>query len=164
MEPGLFDRWTRRLAERRSRRSALGIAGAGAVTLLGIEAARAQDDDVGASEDGLCRMQFEATVRFGPSLESNEPFAISGLLAFKIGGGGGLSDASLTTEDGTFPMVGQASGKAIAMRITLNENETLIAVGGGESSVRSCFGEYGGPASGPIRGDLGDWVAFAQER
>ncbi|CAN5545368.1 hypothetical protein BH09CHL1_BH09CHL1_30520 [soil metagenome] len=164
MEPGMFDGLARRLAERRSRRNALGVAGAGALAVLGIEAVQAQDDDTGSNDDGFCQMQFEANVRFGPSLDGEESFALSGTLAFKIGGGGGLSEGSLTTDSGTYPMVGQASGKAIAMRFALSESETLIAVGGGDSSVRACSGEYGGPASGPIRGDLGDWVAFAIER
>lgn len=161
MEPGVFDGLARRLADRRSRRNALSVAGAGALTALGFEAVRAQDDDTGSSDDGFCRMQFEANVRFGPSLGSEESLAITGTLAFKIGGGGGLSEGTLTTDDGIFPMVGQASGKAIAMRFAIDDNTTLIAVGGGDSSVRACSGEYGGPASGPIRGDLGDWIAFA---
>ncbi|MGH2551235.1 MAG: hypothetical protein ACRDHN_17755, partial [Thermomicrobiales bacterium] len=37
--------------------------------------------------------------------------------------------------------------------------DVLVAVGAGENSVKSCSGEYGGPSSGPIRGDLGDWIA-----
>jgi hypothetical protein len=163
MEPGLLDGWSRRLARRRSRRNALGIAGAGALTLLGVNAARAQNDDPGLGEDGFCRMQFEGAVRLGPSFDGDPPFTLTGLLAFKIGESGGISEGTLTTDDATYPMVGQASGKSITMRFEVGDDRTFIAVGVGAESVRACSGEYGGPASGPIRGDLGDWIATGGE-
>ncbi len=161
--------WSRRLAARQSRRSAIGVASATAAGLLGISAARAQDDDMappetGLGDDGICRMAFEGTVRLGPSNEGGELFVLNGQLSFSIGSGGALNDGELVTASETYAVRGQGNGRAITLRITTADGETFIAVGSGHNSVRSCTGEYRGPASGPVRGDLGDWLATAAAR
>lgn len=161
--------WSRRIATRQTRRSALGAAGVTAAGLLGITAARAQDDDVsppetGLGDDGVCRMAFEGTVRLGPSNAGGEPLVLQGLLSFVIGSGGALNDGTLVTDAATYAVRGQGNGRALTLRITTADGQTFIAVGSGHNSARSCSGEYGGPASGPVRGDLGDWIATAARR
>ncbi len=169
MASELLTGWSRRLATRQSRRFALGAAGATAAGFLGIGTVRAQDDDLaqpetGLGDDGICRMAFEGTVRLGPSNDGGEPLVLKGQLSFAIGSGGALNDGSLVTEEATYAVRGQGNGRALTLRITTAKGQTFIAVGSGHNSVRSCTGEYGGPASGPIRGDLGDWIAFAAPR
>lgn len=172
MDDRQLDTISRSLASRTSRRQALRSGGAGAAILglLGIRSTRpaaAQDDDIGGDgqtgmgDDGICRLQFEANVRLGPSTEPGETAHIAGLLSFSIGEGGGISDGTLETDDGErYSVVGQGSGRSLALRIHVDD-DVLVAVGAGENSVRSCSGEYGGPSSGPVRGDLGDWIATA---
>ncbi len=173
MEDRQFDAWSKTLARRGSRRQALKAGGAGAALLgaLGLRGARiaeAQDDDVpgestqtATAAEGVCQLQFEADVRVGPSAASNNTNRLVGVLAFKLGDNGGITDGTLKLGDGTsYPVGGQASGRSIALRIHVG-NRTLVAVGVGDHNVRSCDGEYGGPATGPVRGDLGDWIATA---
>ena len=172
MDDRQLDTLSRSLASRTSRRQALRSGGAGAAILglLGLRAARpaaAQDDDVGSDsqtgmdKDGMCRLQFEANVRLGPSTQPGETARLAGLLSFSIADSGDISGGTLETDDGqSYPVVGQGSGRSIALRIHV-EDDVLVAVGVGENPVRSCAGEYGGPASGPVRGDLGDWIATA---
>ena len=185
MEDRQFDAWSKTLARRESRRQALKAGGAGAALLgiLGLRGSRqaiAQDNDVssgdqtatvdasspsaqtGLANDGTCTMQFEADVRVGPSAASVNTSNLVGKLSFKPGDNGGISSGTLTLGDGTvYPVVGQASGRSISLRIQLSD-KTLIAVGVGDHNVRSCQGLYGGPATGPVRGDLGDWIATAE--
>lgn len=170
MDDRQFDTISRSLASRTSRRQALRSGGAGAAILglFGIRSAKAQDDDLsadhetGMGDDGICRLDFEAIVRVGPSSGESDRSRLAGVLSFEIGDGGGITNGSLETEDGdSYTVVGQGSGKSIALRIHIGE-DVLVAVGAGDNSVKTCSGEYGGPASGPVRGDLGDWIATAE--
>lgn len=169
MDDRQFDTISRSLASRTSRRQALRSGGAGAAILglFGIRSARAQDGDVdanaetGIGDDGICRLDFEAIVRIGPSAGESETSRLAGLLSLEIGDGGGITDGSLETEEGeSYTVAGQSSGKSIALRIQIGD-DVLVAVGAGDTAVAACAGEYGGPASGPVRGDLGDWIATA---
>lgn len=171
MDNRQLDTISRSLASRTSRRQALRSGGAGAAILglLGIGASRpvaAQDDDVGntgqtgLSDDGLCRLQFEADVRLGPSSQSDGAARIAGVLSFGISGDGDISGTLETDAGERYSVIGQESGRSIALRIHIGD-DVLVAVGAGENPVRACSGEYGGPASGPMRGDLGDWIAIA---
>jgi len=174
MEDRQFDAWSKTLARRGTRRQALKTGGAGAALLgmlglRGASSALAQDDDVpgeatqtATAEDGACRMQFEADVRVGPSAVSANTNRLSGELVFTPGDNGGISGGTFTTGDGTsYPVTGQSSGRSISLRIQIGD-KTLVAIGVGDHNVRSCEGEYGGPATGPVRGDLGDWIATAE--
>jgi hypothetical protein len=174
MDDRQFDTISRSLASRSSRRQALRSGGAGAAILglLGLRAARsaaAQDDDIGNAgetglgDDGTCRLQFEGTVRLGPSAAPGQTSRITGLLSFRVGSDGAIDQGTLETDDGAqYPVVGQGSGRSVALRIQVGD-DVLVAVGAGENALSDCNGEYGGPSSGPVRGDLGDWVALAGE-
>jgi len=174
MEDRQFDAWSKTLARRGSRRQALKAGGTGAALLgmlglRGTTSSLAQDDDApgtatptATAGDGACRMQFEADVRVGPSAASANTNRLSGELVFTPGDNGGINGGTFTTGDGTsYPVTGQSSGRSISLRIQIGD-KTLVAVGVGDHNVRSCQGEYGGPATGPVRGDLGDWFATAE--
>lgn len=177
MDGRQFDALSRTLASKTSRRGALRAGGAGAALAglfgLGRGSGRAQGDDdftqteSGAQPDGSCHLYFEANVRVGPSSGNQQSSQISGLLVLRIGDNGGIDDSSLELEDGTiYPVSGQASGRSISLRIVVGGQvlgggeQILTVVGVSERNVRSCSGEMGGPATGPIRGDLGDWIAY----
>ena len=174
MDGRQFDALSRTLANRTSRRGALRAGGAGAALagLFGINRthARAQGNDpgedsfeqseTGLQADGSCHLYFEANARVGPSSDSEESAKIAGLLKLVVGDNGGIDDSSLETENGTiYPVIGQASGRSISLRIDI-DGDILTAVGVSERNIRSCSGESGGPATGPARGDLGDWIAY----
>jgi hypothetical protein len=172
MDDRQFDTISRSLASKTSRRQALRSGGAGAaiLSLLGIRGARpaaAQDDDIGndsetgLGDDGTCRLQFEANMRLGPSAAPGQTSRIAGLLSFRIANDGAIDEGTLETDEGEqYPVVGQGSGRSVALRIQVGE-DVLVAVGAGENAVGDCTGAYGGPSSGPVRGDLGDWIAVA---
>lgn len=174
MDGRQFDALSRTLANRTSRRKALRAGGAGAALagLFGFSRVQinAQDNDLGDEDfeqsetgvqpDGSCHLYFEANVRVGPSSGSEETSQIAGLLTLRVGENGGIDDSNLETVNGAiYPVIGQASGRSISLRIDI-DGDILTAVGVSERNIRACSGESGGPATGPIRGDLGDWIAY----
>ena len=164
MEGRLVDRVARALAERRSRRSALRAAGAGGAAML--VASSSAPRAAAQSDDALpvCVLDLEVSVRFGPSAADARDAVIAGELRIPFGPGGSFEGGTLTTDAGDeYEVVGQASGRAVDLRIRLGGRDVIVGVGAGDASLRSCRGEYGGPAVGPVRGDLGDWRAIALE-
>lgn len=164
MDGKLVDRLARTLGQRRSRRGALRVVGAGGAVALGasagVDAARAQSQDAQA----ICVLDFEATVRLGPGAEDRRETVIVGELRIPLGRGGTFEGGVLTTDDGErYDVVGQAAGRSVGLRIRVGERDVIVGVGAGDASLRACRGEYGGPATGPERGDLGDWRAIALE-
>jgi hypothetical protein len=164
MDDRRFDSWSKALAARGSRRQALAKGtGSALLGLLGLHSRGQAQSPTGLDANGTCRMQFEANVRLGPSFDAASNNAISGLLTISIGDNGGITNGQLITENGdTYSVTGQASGRSFAMRIDIG-GDTLVVVGAGDKNVRACAGNYGGPASGPLPGDLGDWLATAEE-
>jgi hypothetical protein len=185
MDPERFDVLSRSLAGHPTRRRGL-LAGGGAILgLLGFSAARAQDDDLGdatdqtpestaepadeppagtgADADGLCVMEFTATVRTGPTLERESAPALTGQLSFRLGDDAELvaGESQLEAEGGNrYPVTGQTRGRAVSLRISMGPS-AIVAVGTAEHPARSCTGEIRGVTIGPLLGDLGDWVARA---
>ncbi len=157
MDSRRFDALSRALARRqRARLLSLGTPAASAPI------ARAQETEPGLGADGICRMEFEATVRVRTSLFSSAPEVTRGMLELDIGDNGGITGESrLVLEDGeSAPVVGQGPGQSIALRISLGE-QTIVAVGVGEQRTSDCAGIYSGRTIGPLDGDLGDWTATA---
>ncbi|MEZ4496312.1 MAG: hypothetical protein R2845_05900 [Thermomicrobiales bacterium] len=174
MDGRQFDAISRTLANRTTRRGAIRAGGAGAALAgffgFGRAGVNAQDNDLGGDDftqtengiqpDGSCQLYFEANVRVGPSSEDEQTSMISGLLKLNVGQNGGIDDSRFEQEDGSsYPVSGQASGRSISLRILIDEM-VLTVVGVSEYSIRSCSGEMGGPATGPLRGDIGDWIAY----
>jgi hypothetical protein len=186
MDPERFDVLSKSFANRPARRRGLLAGGGGAILgLLGLSAARAQDDDLGdatdqtpeatteppdetpaetgADADGLCVMEFTATVRTGPTLERDGEPALSGQLSFRLGDDAELvaGESQLEAEGGNrYPVTGQTRGRAVSLRISMGPS-AIVAVGTAEQPSRSCAGEIRGVTIGPLPGDLGDWVARA---
>jgi hypothetical protein len=166
MESKDFDRLTTALAASTSRRTILGVLAAGGFWgALGRRpaSARAQADS--------CTLNVTATVRLGPSAGqllhpgTTQPGLLSGRLRFAVTANGELDRGVLLLEDGTrLPVVGDASGRTMTLRISVNADQTLVAVGVGQEFITSCTGPISGVLTGPQLGDLGDWHAIAEGR
>lgn len=158
MDPHRFDRLSKAVASNLTRREAVGGLGLGGVlaALMPWRSAFAQAEAVG------CLLDFEATVRLGPS-EQTDVRQIAGELDLIINRSGSITKASLRSTNGDeYPVTGQATGRAVNLRIDLGEGRVLIATGTAARDFTDCEGDSGGPATGPERGDLGDWVAVAK--
>ncbi|MER3485630.1 MAG: hypothetical protein C4345_06355, partial [Chloroflexota bacterium] len=127
MDGDRFDRLSRSLAERSSRRQAIRRLGAGGVaggvlSALGFRAAQAQ-------EIRTCRLELEATVAIGP----NRRTIYAGELTLEIDPEGAIDQGTLVTEDGdTYDLVGQATGRALNLRITVGDGQVLALTGTGQ--------------------------------
>ena len=153
------------------------------IGLLGFKTVHAQDDDLGGADltpattatetategpadsgqDDLCLMEFTATVRTGPTIDRGSEPVPTGQLPFRLGEDAELvpGGSQLVAAAGNrYPVTGQKRGRAVSLRINLGPS-ALVAIGTAERSARSCAGEIRGVTTGPLEGDLGDWVARA---
>jgi len=151
MDPNRFDALSRSMATRSNRRSAVrgisagGIA-AGLLTTLGLGRIRAADQ--------ACAFKITATTSAGP----NEGTTYSGMLNMRIGDDGAIDEGSFDTDDGeSFDLVGQASGRALNLRITLADDKVLTLSGTSAVDLVLCRGAAAGTFGGPDDGDLGTW-------
>ena len=175
MDGHRFDRISRGLAHGLTRRAALRSAGAGGLAA----AAAAGIRRAGAQETAACELPLELAVRQGP----NAGLAWRGTLRLALDGDGGLSGVYLARRDeagnevatatpegdptaGTIelPVVGQATGRAINLMITVGDGQYVFGVGTLERPLDQCGGEMGGPFVGPEAGDTGDWAPCSYAR
>src|SRR5215203_4800381 len=152
MDADRFDTLARSLSVPRSRRAALSSAAAGGLlSALGLSRAV---PDASAAQGGTCVVDFAATTQ-----RTGE---VTGTLNFSLSGSGKLDNAALTLPDGAqLPVVGQATGHSLQLRIALGPQQALVAVGVGEQEISRCQGAIDGVATGSQSGDLGDWHATA---
>src|SRR5688572_7734058 len=164
MDPDRFDTLAKRLVTPTSRRATLGgLAAGGLLSAFGLGRAV---PETRAAQPGTCELAFVAKVRLGPSVEQmltatgSEPGELRGELRFGLSESGNLENATLLLPDGaTLPVVGQATGHSLQVRIELGPRLALVAVGVGEQEVGRCRGAIDGVTAGPDVGDLGDWHA-----
>jgi hypothetical protein len=151
MDAGRFDAFSRSLANRRSRRSALrglgaGGLAAGLLTALGVERASAAS--------GTCALTIFAQTSAGP--HKNKTY--SGTLNLQIGDNGAIDQGNFTTDDGqSHPLVGQATGRALNLRITIAQNTVLELNGTADIDLIVCRGAASGAFGGPSDTDIGAW-------
>ena len=169
MDADRFDSIARTLSAPSSRRAALGATLAGG--LIGALGLGRPAPEVRAAQGGACVMQFAAQVRQGPSFgrafvpNAERAGELRGELSFSLEQSGRLQNGLLLTPGGeSFPVVGQAMGHSLQLRIELGEQGALVAVGVGEQQISRCQGPIDGMASGPDIGDLGDWHATAVQQ
>jgi hypothetical protein len=156
MDANRFDAVSRAFADRTSRRRALrrlgggGLAG-GVLAAFGLRTVAAQGDEV-----RTCRLAFDAIVAVGP----NQGQAFRGELTLGIGPEGAIDDGTFATEEGDeHAAVGQATGRALDLRIALDDERALTLAGTGEREIELCRGRIAGLFAGPDEGDLGTWGA-----
>lgn len=164
MDADRFDTLAKRLVTPTTRRATLGaVAAGGLLSALGLSRTVPAAQ---AAQDGTCALAFVAMVRQGPSVEQaltpngTRPGELRGELRFSLSETGNLEDGTLLLPDGaSLPVVGQATGHSLQVRIELGQRLALVAVGVGEQAVAACQGAIDGVATGPEVGDLGDWHA-----
>lgn len=164
MDSNRFDALSRSLADRSSRRGALRRLGGGGIgaALLGMTGMRAAaQDDQNDDEDTTCRLVLVATFAVGP----NKDKVYEGDLEMVIGDDGAIDEGTLTTKDGDeYELVGQATGRAINLRITIDDGQYLSLTGTSQQRVTRCRGGIDGTFGGPLTGDLGTWYAAQRKR
>ena len=164
MEDSRFDRFTRSLASRRSRRQAMGAVGAGAAIVAGGAPGRALAQ--AADEPPTCVFEIEIAVRLGPSFDDfDEDLVLTGELRLPFGERGRIDDGILFLDDDdeAQAVVGQFDGRSVTLVVEYGRRSRMTLVGVGDELLSECRGEAGGPVTGPLRGDLGDWRAIALE-
>jgi hypothetical protein len=163
MDADRFDSLSRSMAAPTTRRATLGAMVASALGLGAVA------PTVQAAQGQVCTMAFVTTVRLGPSVsqpltpDGNQPGQLQGELRFSLSQTGNLENAAFQLSNGTnLPVVGQATGHALQLRIALDENLALVAQGVGAEEIAACKGAVDGTTAGPQTGDLGEWHARAK--
>jgi hypothetical protein len=168
MDGDRFDSLARRVGTPTSRRAALGAAVAGGV--LGALGLTRSVPEAAAAQGQTCALTFATTIRSGPSAGQSlapgaQPGQLQGQLSFALSDRGSLDNATLTLADGTsLPVVGDAAGHSLQLRITLGPQRALVAIGVGEQEIARCQGAIDGLVTGSAAGELGDWHATAGQQ
>jgi hypothetical protein len=104
-----------------------------------------------------CLIEFEATVRQGPSTG----VALIGTFDFEVDEEGVLYGKLLQASGGEILAAGQVIGRAIHLVFDLGEDQTVFGVGTAKTRItnETCGLALGGPFVGPAAGDAGDWLA-----
>ncbi len=107
-----------------------------------------------------CLIDFEATVRQGPS----SGLALKGSFDFKVRESGFLYGTLLQGDQPEIQVGGQVNGRAINLIFVVGENKYIFGVGTTLSPIKNeeCGMVLGGPFVGPEPGDAGDWLAFGK--
>jgi len=132
------------------------IAGVFVVTIALMSSLPLAKEDRGQQyrDPAVCVMSFEANVRHGPSAG----LALQGVLTLQVEPDGRIDTGVLALADGsTIPVVGQTNGRAINLFFDLGDGTFIAGVGTAQYAVRECRGPMGGPFTGPLDGDAGDW-------
>ena len=104
-----------------------------------------------------CLIEFEATVRQGPSKGA----IFKGIFDFKLDATGALSGTLMQQDQSAVPAAGQVTGRAVNLAFTAGKDKFVFGVGTAVSAVTNdtCGTALGGPFVGPEAGDAGDWLA-----
>jgi len=151
MDAGRFDSLSRSFATRSSRRAALRGLGAGGLA-AGVFAALGGDHAPAAS--GTCALKIFAKTSAGPHKDTT----YAGTLTFTIGDNGAIDSGSFDVADGShLKLVGQATGRALNLRVTLADGGILALNGTADNDLIVCRGAASGVFGGPSDTDIGTW-------
>jgi hypothetical protein len=104
-----------------------------------------------------CLIDFEATVRQGPS----SGVALRGIFDFKVDEAGVLYGKLMQENQSEILAAGQVIGRAVHLVFDLSEDQLVFGVGAAKVRITNdtCGLALGGPFVGPAPGDAGDWLA-----
>jgi len=103
-----------------------------------------------------CVLGIAGTVSLGP----NTGQSFQGTLTISIGQDGAIDSGSVQFTDGTnSPVVGQATGRSIRLRIGTDPASVMTFVGSGVFPVDQCTGDFSGAFAGPGVQNVGVWIA-----
>ena len=155
MDPKRFDQFSKAIATRSSRRSALSRLGLGG--LLGAAAGGGVAREAfAANGDESCVLQFHAKTAVG----SHKNTVYEGALTLIIGSDGAIDDGSYDDGSGDQPTVaGHASGRALSFRFDYSSGDHFSFEGTAAQDLVLCRGDIEGTFGGPAESDLGTWRA-----
>jgi hypothetical protein len=157
MDHQQFDRLSRSMAAKTSRRQAIRQLGAGGLlggagAVFGARTLQAQDSAQ------TCALPIYAEVYVGPFLGT----IYEGTLSLDIGADGAIDSGSLATLDGqSYPLVGHAAGRGLDVRIDLGNGQLLTLTGTAELDFSICQGDAAGSFAGPEMGNMGTWTTVS---
>lgn len=104
-----------------------------------------------------CLVDFEATVRQGPS----SGVSLKGVFDFKVDETGSLYGKLLQGDQSEVLAAGQVIGRAIHLVFAVSKDQDVFGVGTAKTKINNdtCGIALGGPFVGPTPGDSGDWLA-----
>lgn len=104
-----------------------------------------------------CMIDFEATVRQGPS----KGVTLKGIFDFKVDEQGTLYGKLLQADQSQVLAAGQVVGRAIHLVFAVSKEQDVFGVGTAKTTINNdtCGVALGGPFVGPAPGDSGDWLA-----
>lgn len=106
-----------------------------------------------------CLFDISGTTNLGP----NAGQVFQGTLSLSIGPDGAIDSGTLQLSDGTtVPLVGQAIGRAIRLRIGADPEQAVTFTGSGIFPLDQCTGDLTGAFVGPDLQDIGVWIATAR--
>ncbi len=152
MDANRFDDWSRSLAQRLTRRRALGVA-----SVSGISVATTVPRSASAQPGSqTCVLTLRAAVGGGPSAGTT----FDGTLEFTFGADGTITSGTFSSNTGASAEVsGSAIGRALDLVMTLADRRELSITGTIAAPVEQCAGPAAGVISGPEAGDIGAWQA-----
>lgn len=105
-----------------------------------------------------CLLNFEATVRQGPS----KGVTLKGVFDFKVDETGNLHGKLLQNDQSEVLAAGQVIGRAIHLVFAVGKDQDIFGVGTAKTKINNdtCGLALGGPFVGPAPGDSGDWLAI----
>lgn len=163
MDHQRFDSIAKSVARPPSRRQLLRLFGGGGLAV----ALAASGEAPVAAQGPPCTLTITGTVRVGPSstqpiTNGGQPGVMQGQLTFTADQQGAISQGQFALSGGpTVPVVGQITGRAINLRMQVNDQLVIVAVGTAAQELTMCQGAVDGLLTGPQQGDLGDWHAMA---
>lgn len=111
------------------------------------------------SAGNACLLDISGTTELGP----NAGQTFQGTLSLTIGPDGAISSGTLQLTDGTtVPVVGQATGRSIRLRIGSDPASVVTFTGSAVSPLDQCTGDLAGAFTGPGLQNIGVWSASAQ--
>lgn len=109
---------------------------------------------------GQCRFNISGTTGLGP--KTGQSFR--GVLSFDIESDGAIDAGALQFEDGvSMPVVGQATGRSIRLRVGSDPSTVITLVGSGVFPVDQCTSDLSGAFAGPALDNVGVWLAVGPE-
>ena len=153
MESERFDALSRSFADRSTRRKTLKMFGAGGLgaAVLGLTGGKAAL----AADPKTCVLDLRALVVAGAGTGKS----FDGKLTLVINDDGAIDDGDLVTSGGTsHPLVGQANGRALDVRVDLGGGQSLALLGVAQQDLILCRGQIDGTFAGPEFGDMGVWT------
>lgn len=107
---------------------------------------------------GQCLLALDATTDLGPDAGKT----LQGTLTLAIGQDGAIDSGTLELSDGTTqPVVGQANGRSIRLRIGSGPDAVMTFIGSAMTPLDQCAGPVTGAFTGPGLENIGVWSATA---